>query len=225
MRRALLVAAGLIVLALIAAQLLLPGVAENRLKSDLNKQGTDAQVEIKALPAVKLLFGHADDVTIEVANLKTDEDGGGDDGDSLSDLLAQTKKTKKLDVHVKVLEDTLLRMQDVRVKKDGDKLTAVVKLNRSDVDEALPAELKLTDTEVPNGLAVSGSTDVFGEQIDAEAKIYADDDGSLVLEPSDDLLGDLVSVPIFEDPRVAVDSISARNSGDGYVVTARGHLR
>jgi hypothetical protein len=224
MRRSLLAVAGLLVLALVAAQLLLPGVAENRLKSDLEKQGSDVTVSVKAFPAVKLLLGRADDVTIEVTNLKTDEDGGGD-GDSLSDLLAQTKKTKKLDVHVKVLEDKLLRMQDVRVKKDGDKLTAVVKLNKSDVDEALPAELKLTDTEVPNGLAVAGSTDVFGEQIEAEAKVYADDDGNLVLEPSDDLLGDLVSVPIFEDDRVAVDSISARNSGDGYEVTARGHLR
>jgi hypothetical protein len=224
MRRVLLAVAGILVLALIAAQLLLPGVAENRLKSDLETQGSDVTVSVKAFPAVKLLFGHADDVTVSVANLRPDESDDAS-GDSLSDLLAQTKKTKKLDVHVKVLEDKLLRMQDVRVKKDGDKLTAVVKLNKSDVDEALPAELKLTDTEVPNGLAVSGSTDVFGEQIDAEAKIYADDDGSLVLEPSDELLGDLVSVPIFEDPRVAVDSISARNSGDGYEVTARGHLR
>jgi hypothetical protein len=223
MRRALLAVAGLLVVALIAAQLLLPGVAEDNLKSDLEKQGSDVTVSVKAFPAVKLLFGRADDVTIDVANLRPDETG--DDGDSLSDLIAETKKTKQLDVHVKVLEDKLLRMQDVRLKKDGNKLTAVVKLLKSDVDEALPAELRLTDTKVPNGLAVAGSTDVFGEQIEAEAKIYADDDGSLVLEPSDDLLGDLVSVPIFEDDRVAVDSISAKNSGDGYEVTARGHLR
>jgi hypothetical protein len=224
MRRALLAAAGILVVVLVAAQLLLPGVAEDRVRSDLNEQGTDAEVEIKALPAVKLLWGHADDVTIEVANLRTDEDGG-DDGDSLSDLLAQTSRTKELDVHVNVLEDKLLRVEDVRLTKDGDALTAVVKLRKSDVDEALPAELELTDRQVPNGLAVAGTTDVFGETIEAEANIYADDDGSLVLEPSDDLLGDLVSVPIFEDDRVAVDSISARMGGDGYVVTARGHLR
>jgi hypothetical protein len=224
MRRALLAVVGLLVLALVAAQLLLPGVAEDRLKSDLETQGSDVTVSVKAFPAVKLLFGRADEVTIAVADLKTDEDGG-DDGDSLSDLLAQTSKTKQLDVHVKVLGDKLLRVEDVRLTKDGDKLTAVVKLLKADVDEALPAELSLTDTKVPNGLAVAGSTDVFGEQIDAEAKIYADDDGTLVLEPSDELLGDLVSVPIFEDDRVAVDSINARTSGDGYVVTARGHLR
>jgi len=224
MRRALLAAAAILVVALIAAQLLLPGMAEDNLRSDLNQQGTDAEVEIRALPAVKLLFGRADEVTIEVANLRTDEDGG-DDGDSLSDLLAETSKTKELDVHVDVLEDKLLRVEDVRLTKDGDTLTAVVRLRKADVDEALPAELELVDREVPNGLAVAGSTDVFGELIEAEANIFADDDGNLVLEPSDDLLGELVSVPIFEDDRVAVDSISARNSGDGYVVTARGHLR
>lgn len=223
MRRALLAVVGLLVVALIAAQLLLPGVAENRLKSDLETQGSDVTVSVKAFPAVKLLFGRADDVTIDVANLRPDETG--EDGDSLSDLLAETKKTKKLDVHVNVLEDKLLRIEDVRLTKDGDNLTAVVKLRKSDVDEALPAELELVDRDVPNGLAVAGSTDVFGEQIEAEANIYADDDGTLVLEPSDELLGDLVSVPIFEDDRVAVDSISAKNSGDGYEVTARGHTR
>ncbi len=224
MRRALLAVAGILVVVLVAAQLLLPGVAEDRVRSELNKQGTDAEVEITALPAVKLLWGRADEVTIDVANLRTDEDGG-DDGDSLSDLLAQTSKTKELDVHVNVLEDRLLRVEDVRLTKDGDGLTAVVRLRKADVDEALPAELELVDREVPNGLAVAGSTDVFGELIEAEANIFADDDGSLVLEPSDDLLGDLVSVPIFEDERVAVDSISATATDDGYTVTARGHLR
>jgi len=223
MRRALLAVAGILLAALIAAQLVLPGMAEDRLRSDLERQGSDVTVSVSAFPAVKLLLGRADDVTVEVAGLRPDESG--DDGDSLADLIAQTSRTKRLDVHVDVLEDRLLRMQDVRLTKDGDALTAIVALRKADVDAALPAELRLSDRTVPNGLAVAGSTDVFGQQIEAEADIYADDDGSLVLEPSDDLLGGLVSVPIFEDDRVAVDAISARTSADGYVVTARGHLR
>ena len=223
MRRALLAVAGLVVLALIAAQLLLPGVAEQRLKSDLERQASAVEVSVSAFPAVKLLFGRADDVTLDIANLRPDETG--DEGESLPDLLAETRKGGKLDVHVKVLEDRLLRVEDVRLKKNGNALTAVVTLRKSDVDAALPAELELVDREVPNGLAVAGSTDVFGELIEAEANIFADDDGSLVLEPSDDLLGELVSVPIFEDDRVAVDSISAQISGGIYTITARGHLR
>jgi hypothetical protein len=223
MRRALLALAGLLVLALIAAQLLLPGVAENRLRSDREAQGSNVDVAVKALPAVKLLFGRADEVTIGVADLRPDENG--QDGDSLSDLLAETRKTTRLRVHVKVLDDRLLRMQDVRLTKDGDRLTAVVRLRKADVDRALPAQLRLTDTTVRDGLAVAGSTDVFGNRLEVEAKIYADDEGRLVLEPTDDLLGDLVSVPIFDDDRVAVDSISATSGGDGYTVTARGHLR
>jgi hypothetical protein len=224
MRRALLALAGILLVVLIAAQLLLPGIAADRLRSELDKQGSDAQVEVKALPAVKLLWGRADEVTVSVANLRPDEEDSSS-GDSLPDLIAQTDATKRLDVHVKVLEDRLLRMQDVRLRKDGDALTAVVELRKSDIDRALPAHLRLTDRDVPDGLAVAGTTDVFGEQLEVEASIYADDDGSLVLEPEDIPLGELVSVPIFEDERVAVDSISARARGDGYVVTARGHLR
>ena len=69
---------------------------------------------------------------------------------------------------------------------------------------------------------------MFGEDIDADARVEVDDDGSLVISPQggDDLdLGDLVSVAIFEDKRVAVDSISARSASDRYTLTIHGHLR
>lgn len=227
MRRGLIALAGILVALVVAAQFVLPGLAAKRLRSDLVAQGSDVRVEISAFPAIKLLLTKADKVTISVGSYKTDDGSSDDSGDDLPDLLAQTKATKKLDVDVRVLDDGLLRMQQVSLHKDGNALTANVTLLQSDIDAALPAHLRLTGSD-ENGLTVSGNTSVFGEDIDADARIEVDDDGSLVISPQggDEIdLGDLVSVAIFEDKRVAVDSISARSASDRYTLTIRGHLR
>ena len=226
MRRGLLAFAGILVVLVVVAQFVLPGVAAKRLRSDLAAQGSDVHVEVSAFPAIKLLFKHADKVTISVGAYTADDASSTDSGDDLPGLLAQTKATKKLDVDVRILNDRLLRMQDVHLHKDGDALVANVTLLKSDIDAALPAHLRLTGSDA-HGLTVSGSTSVFGENLDADARVEVDDSGSLVLNPGDSGigLGDLVSVPIFEDHRVAVDAISARSTSGGYELTVRGHLR
>jgi hypothetical protein len=226
MRRALLAIVGIVVALVVVAQFVLPGLAAKRLRADLAAQGSDVHVEVSAFPAIKLLLKHADKVTISVGAYTTDDASSADSGDDLPGLLAQTKATKNLDVDVRILNDRLLRMQDVHLHKDGDALVANVTLLKSDIDAALPAHLRLTGSDA-DGLTVSGSTSVFGESLDADARIAVDDDGSLVLSPDDSGigLGDLVSVPIFEDDRVAVDAISARSTADSYALTVRGHLR
>jgi hypothetical protein len=228
MRRGLIAFALILVALVVVAQFVLPGLAAKRVRSDLAKQGSDVHVEISAFPAIKLLLKKADKVTISVGTYKTDDGSSDDSGDDdLADLLAQTKGVKKLDVDVRILNDSLLRMQQVRLHKDGNALTANVTLLQSDIDAALPAHLRLTGSDA-DGLTVSGSTSVFGEDIDADARIEPDDDGSLVISPQagDDFdLGDLASVAVFEDKRVAVDAISARSDSGRYTLTVRGHLR
>jgi hypothetical protein len=226
MRRGLLAIVGILVALVVVAQFVLPGLAAKRLRSDLAAQGSDVHVEVSAFPAIKLLLKHADKVTISVGAYNTDDASSANSGDDLPGLLAQTKATKNLDVDVRVLNDRLLRMQDVRLHKDGNALVANVTLLESDIDAALPAHLRLTGSDA-QGLTVSGSTSVFGESLDANARVEVDDSRSLVLSPDDSGigLGDLVSVPIFEDPRVAVDAISAHSTSDGYALTVRGHLR
>jgi hypothetical protein len=226
MRRGLLAIVGILVVLVVVAQFVLPGLAAKRLRSDLAAQGSDVRVEVSAFPAIKLLFKHADKVTISVGAYTADDASSTDSGDDLPGLLAETKATRKLDVDVRVLDDRLLRMQDVRLHKDGDALVANVTLLKRDIDAALPAHLRLTGSDA-HGLTVAGSTSVFGQSLDANARIAVDDSGSLVLSPEDSGigLGDLVSVSIFEDHRVAVDAISARSTSGGYAVTVRGHLR
>ncbi len=222
MRRVLLLTAGLIVVALVAAQLALPGLAERRLRSDLEPNGSRVRVDVEAFPAIKLLWQRADRVAVEVADYTSGDAG---ESGSLADLLARTKATNELDVHVDVLADRLLRMQDVRLRKDGDVLIAEVALRTADVDAALPARLRVTGSDA-EGITVAGVTSVFGAEVRAEARVLADDEGRIVLRPEGvPLLGSLVTVPVFSDERIAAEAISARPTPDGFAVSARGRLR
>ena len=222
MRRALLLTAGLVALALVAAQLMLPGLAERRLRSDLEPNGSRVRVDVEAFPAIKLLWQRADRVAVEVSDFTS----GGDTGQSgsLADLLARTKATDELDVHVDVLADRRLRMQDVRLRKDGDALVADVALRTADVDAALPARLRVTGSDA-EGITVAGVTSVFGAQLRARARVLADDEGRIVLRPEGIPLASLVTVPVFSDARIAAEAISARPTSDGFAVSARGRLR
>src|SRR6478735_5237789 len=64
MLRAVLAFLGLAVAVLVGGQLALPRIAERRITSDLSHSGQVRQVSVEATPAIKLLFGRADLVTL-----------------------------------------------------------------------------------------------------------------------------------------------------------------
>lgn len=221
MRRAAVIA-GVVLAILVVAQFTLPRIAEKRVKSDLERHGTGVDVSVSAFPAIKLLWHKADKVNVTVADYRP---GPPRSGRSLADDLASTKDSSKLDVRIGQVHDRLLVIHDVRLHKDGDNLVGQVRLQRSEVNDALPPQLHLRGSGGSgNSIAVSGRTSVFGRNIAAKARILVDDRGRIVLKPSG-LLAGLVTVPLFADDRIAVDSITARPAADGFVVTARGHLR
>jgi hypothetical protein len=222
MRRGLLGAAGTLVVILVVAQLALPGLAARRLRSDLERHGTSVHVDVAAFPAIKLLWHRADRVTATVGGYRPGADRS---GASLADSLARTDGTGTLDVRVDVLDARLLRMHDVRLRKRGDVLTGEVRVDRADVNAALPPRLHLAGSALPgNELAVSGATSVFGARVSAQARILVDR-GRIILRPAGIPLASLVSFPIFADPRIAVDALGARRVRGGFVLRVRGHLR
>ncbi len=222
MRRALVVAGALAAL-LIIAQLVLPGLAARRLAGDLRRDGTAVHVDVAAFPAIELLWHRADRVTVTIDDYRP---GPPRSGASLADKLAGTKATARLDVRVRVLRDRLLRMFDVRAHKRDAALVGQVRVQRSDLNAALPPQLHLTGRAVgPNAIAVAGVTSVFGRRLNARARILVDGRGRIVLKPEGFPLASLVTVPLFADDRVAVDAITARPVPGGFAVTAHAHLR
>jgi hypothetical protein len=223
MRRALLAVAGVVVVVVVVAQFVLPGVAARHLRSDLDRRGSDVRVSVAALPAIKLLWHRADRVTVDIGRLTS---GGTGSGQSLPDLLASTKDAGKLDVHVGVLDTRLLTVHDVGLQKRGSALVAHARVTTAAVDAALPPRLRVSAQQVtPDELAVSGLTNVFGHRLDGGARVVIDDRGRVVLRPDGIPLAALVTVPVFADDRVAVDGMSTSRAGDGFSATVRGHLR
>ena len=72
MRRiAVLATAGVVLLVLVLAQLLLPGIAAQRLRDDLQKSGTVLEVKVSAFPAIKLLWHQADSVVVRMGSYRS----------------------------------------------------------------------------------------------------------------------------------------------------------
>jgi hypothetical protein len=71
-RRIAIAAAALAVLALIAAQLILPGRVASDVEARLTEGGGDAAVEVEALPAARLLWGDGDRIGVTGSDLVLD---------------------------------------------------------------------------------------------------------------------------------------------------------
>jgi hypothetical protein len=222
MRRVLLAVAGGLVVVLVAAQLFLPRLAENRLRSSLERDGTAVDVSVEAFPAVKLLLKRADKVTVSVRELRASGSGGS--STSIGDRLAETKNIGELDARVAVLEAGELRVQRLRFFKRANTLTAEVEVSREDLDAALPPNLRVEGSSGEEGLVVGGRTSVFGQNVSGRAKV-ALDAGKIVISPLDIPFGSLVNYPVFSDERVAVEAIDAIPTEAGFQLTASGRLR
>src|SRR5213595_148133 len=107
MRRIIAAAVVLAVLVLlaVAAQLLLPGIAENRVRDRLAHDGRVESVHVSAFPAVKLLWGKADRVTVRMASVRM---GTG----RLGHLLASTGDAGRVDATARELDVLSLRLRD-----------------------------------------------------------------------------------------------------------------
>lgn len=194
---------------LVASQVVLPVVAENRLRSELRSSGRVSSVHVSAFPALKLLTKRADSVRVR---LRSASIGMGD----LGDRLASTERTKDLDARVDTLSVGPLRAHDVTLRKRGDALTGSATVRAAD----FPTTLGLRPVSSSGGSLVL-EADVG--PVAARARLSADG-GALVVAP-DGLLGGFARLTLFEDRRVSVRSVSARGDARAFTVNVRGTVK
>jgi hypothetical protein len=218
-----LILAGAIVLLLLAvSQAILPSMAENRLKDRLAKDGKVSEVRVSAFPAVKLMFGKADDVQIRMDSF-TPPAGGGETagaggGGGLGGALARTQATDKIDVLVRSLKTGPVTLRDARLTKDGDTLRAEATVSDAQLRDALPAGIDVRPAATPGGqLVFDGGVSALGFEARAQARLLARD-GKLVIQLEDGPIGALATVPVFSDPRLDIQTISALERPGGFVV-------
>jgi hypothetical protein len=208
---------------LVLGELLLPEIAENRVRDAVGRYGTVKSVTVHAAPALKLLWGDVDEVRVQAGTLKLTPS-------QTAALLAEARGVTKVAASAEVLQEGPLRLTQVHFVKHGSALYGDGLLSEGDIRRALPAGFDVTLLGSEGGaVRVTASGGLFGLGASVEAVARAEE-GKLVVAPSASLFAAFKLV-LFADPRVYVEGVQARRvegaSGEGasYRVAMWARLR
>jgi hypothetical protein len=216
-RLAVLAVVVLVVVALGVAQLVLPGIAAHRIRSQLDRYGHVRSVSVSAFPAVELLWHHADRVTVDLDSFRS---GGG----GLSDRLGQLHDVGTVHASATRVTVGLLTVRDARLVKHGSSLVATARVTDADLRGALPIVRSVTPVASSGGqLTLRGTADVLGQSVSVDFSVRASG-GKLVVSPELPF-GGVATVTAFADPDVRVTGVSAAAVPGGFTVRATGSLR
>jgi len=207
--------AGLVVVLLVVAQLVLPGIATQRLRDRLARSGRVLEVKVSAFPAIELLWHHADSVVVRMASYQASPA-------KLPDTLDQAGSVGSLRASAQVFKDGLLTLHNARLVKQGDRLIGSALVAESDLRSAVPFLTSLTPVASADGrLTLRGTATVLGISATVDATVSVQD-GKLVVSP-DVPFGGLATVTVFSDPRIKVQALTASRAPGGFEVrgTAR----
>ena len=213
MRRiAVLTAAGLVLLVLVFAQLLLPGVAAQELRDDLEQSGTVLEVKVSAFPAIKLLWHKADSVVVRMGRYRSG-------ASHLGGTLGRAADADSLDASAQELDVGPLTLRNATLRKRGTELTGSATVTEADLRSAVFFLDNVEPVASGNGrLTLRGTASFLGLRTTVDATVAAKD-GDLVVAP-DVPLGGIAAITLFDNPHVQVKSVSATNVPGGFRVSA-----
>jgi hypothetical protein len=218
-RRNLGVAAGVVVLLLVLAQLLLPGIAARRIRTRVGRYGTVKSVSVSAWPAVKVLWGSADSVTVRAASLRLSTA-------QTASALKESGSAGRVTLTAEHVQVGVARVSDATLVKHGDALSAGATVTAQEVKAALPEGVGVQLLESAGGRVrarVSGA--LFGVAATVEAIAEASD-GELVVHPVGFLIEGFRLV-LFAEPHVYIEGVGAQADAaapSGYRVTVTARL-
>ena len=192
---------GAVALALALAQLLLPGIAASRISSRLGRYGRVESVSVRAWPAVELLWGRADSVTVRASSLTLSPA-------QTAKLLWEARGTESLELTAPSLQEGPLKLTQVSFHKHGPALAAQGRMTDADVRAALPQGLHAQLLSSRAGVVrVRAGGGPFGAGASVDALAGASG-GRLVVHPLGSLLSGL-RLTLFSEPHVYVQGVGA----------------
>jgi hypothetical protein len=201
---------GGVVVLLVVAQLVLPGIAAQRVRDDLARSGQVLSVQVHAFPAIELLWHHADRVVIRLGRYRTPVG-------KLGSSLSRSGSVDLLDATATEVDAGRLALHDARLVKRGSRLTASAIVSNADLHAALPILDSVTPVASSRGqLALRGTASLFGVTASVQAVVHAVD-GRLVVTPNVPL-GGFATIMVFSNPHVAVQSVGASAVAGGFAV-------
>ena len=218
MRRVIALAlAGVVLVVLVVAQLVLPGIAADHLRDELGRSGTVLEVRVSAFPAVELLWGNADSVVIRMGRYRA---GASQIGGRLGDAAG----VDTVDASAQVLDSGALTLRDATLRKRGDELVGTATIRQADLRAAVPFLDNVQPVASADGrLVLRGMASLLGltTRVDVTA---AAQNGNLVVAP-DVPFGGLATITLFSSPHVEVQSVAAATVAGGFSLEARARVR
>jgi hypothetical protein len=206
-----------VLLVLVIAQLVLPGIAASRLRGQLSQSGTVLSVKVSAFPAIKLLWGHADNVVIRTGRYQA---GASEIGGKLSDAAG----VGSLDVSAQELVSGALTVHDARLRKQGNELIGTAVVQQADLRSAVPFLDNVQPVASADGrLVLRGTASLLGLTTSVDVTVAAQN-GNLVVAPNVPF-GGLATITLFSDPHVRVQSVAATPVSGGFSIQARAELQ
>jgi hypothetical protein len=206
-----------VVLLLVVAQLVLPGIAEQQLRDRLSRSGTVEQVQISAFPAIELLWKDADRVVVRMHSYRSGTA-------QLGSLLSEAGGVGSLDASAGTLTAGLLTVHNAVLRKRGDGVTASAEVTESDLRTAIPVLQSVVPVASGGGqLTVRGTATLFGVTASVDATASAQN-GAIVVTP-DVPFGGFATINVFSNPAVEVQGVSASPAPTGFRVSAVGRIR
>jgi hypothetical protein len=212
-----------IVVLLVLAQLFLPGIAANRIRSRVERYGTVKSVAVKAWPAVELLWGKAETVDVKAGSLELSKA-------QTAKLLGEAHGVTSISASAASVKEGPLQLYDASLQKHGAALTGSAWASRVDVMKALGEGFEVQLQGSSGGrvqMSVAGG--LFGVKATVEAVAEAQE-GDVVVHPLGFLLEGL-KLTLFAEPGVYVEGVGASaatgpsGQGAGYRLSFRASLR
>jgi hypothetical protein len=217
LRIALGVAGGVVVL-LVVAQLVLPGIAARIARDQIGKYGSVRSVSLRAFPAIELLWGRADSAEVHATELRLSVS-------QLNSLIPRLRGVERVDMSADSLQVDQFKLQRAAIEKRGAEIDMRGTIDQADVQSALPAGTQAQLVENAQGtveVRVRGSLFGFGASL---AVTLSAQDGKLVAQPKGIPLAGLARLTLFSDQHLHVESVGlSREQGAAegdYVVTLR----
>jgi hypothetical protein len=215
MRRltALAIALAVIVLLLVIAQVVLPGIAGEDLRGRLEKSGRVLEVKVSAFPAIELLWHQADKVVVRMASYRSSTA-------HLRSLLDEAGDVGSIDARVKRFNTGFVTLQNAVLLKRGNRLTGTATVTAAALQSAIPGVQGLQPVASGSGQLTFQGT-VLGVTADAT---LAAEDGKLVVSPDIPFLS-VLALTVFDDPHVYVEDVAASDAPAGFALSAHARLR
>jgi hypothetical protein len=203
---------GVVLLVLVVAQLVLPGVAAQELRNNLEQSGTVLEVKVSSFPAIKLLWHRADSVVVRMGRYRAPVS-------RLGQTLGGAGDAASLDASVQQLDLGPITLRDATLRKRGSDLVGSATVTEADLRSAAFFLQNVEPIASGNGsLTLRGKASILGLTATVDATVTAQD-GALVVAPNVPF-GGIATLTLFNDPHIRVQSVSATNVTGGFRVTA-----